>query len=73
MLNNNETKKWHSSILFQITNYSIIKEEKAYILDNIYEEITDAHYIFIALPNSPNFFLKFECQHVAGFNTRMCY
>lgn len=58
---------------FAARNYSIIKEEKAYILDNIYEEITDAHYIFIALPNSPNFFLKFECQHVAGFNTRMCY
>lgn len=31
MLNNNETKKWHSSILFQITNYSIIKDGVEYI------------------------------------------
>ena len=28
---NNETKKWHSSILFQITNYSIIKDGVEYI------------------------------------------
>lgn len=41
---------------FAARNNSIIKEKKAYILDNIYEEITDTHYIFIALPNSKFFF-----------------
>ena len=54
--------------------YSIVKEKEAYVLGNIYEESTDTRYIFIALPNSPQiFFLKFECQRVAGFNTGMCY
>lgn len=59
---------------FSARNSSIVKEKEAYVLGNIYEESTDTRYIFIALPNSPQiFFLKFECQRVAGFNTGMCY